>query len=195
MMTILMMIFESWWRRWFGGSFIGGDKWENKWFNRRGTQHIVNCLIMALFLGIYCKINIWITIYCIAVIEGLFWSPGHGPGFDMSRAGVPDDTSRYEEKWWNKVCQFLVPREQWYSFGYDWLWMMLRYTSPCVLLVPVFGWEILFMGLSVAPVYGFCASFYEKEDTSCWPSWLDRHNKLAEIIVGGIVGLLLGVLA
>lgn len=195
MMTILMMIFESWWRRWFGGGFIGGDKWENKWFNRRVTQHIVNCLIMALYFGIYCKMNVWITIYCIAVIEGLFWSPGHGPGFDMSRAGVPDDTSRYEEKWWNKICQFLVPREQWYSFGYDWLWMMLRYTSPCVLLVPVFGWEILFMGLSVAPVYGFCASFYEKEDTSRWPSWLDRHNKLAEIIVGGIVGLLLGVLA
>ena len=45
------------------------------------------------------------------------------------------------------------------------------------------------MGLSVAPVYGFCASFYEKVDTSRWPSWLDRANKLAEIIVGAVVGL------
>ena len=194
-MTILMMIFEAWWRRWFGGGYIGGKKWENKWFNRRVTQHIVNCAVIALFLGIYCKIGLIQTIYSVAVIEGLFWSPGHGPGFDMSRAGVPDDTSRYEEKWWNKICQFLVPREQWYSFGYDWLWMMLRYTSPCALLVPVFGWEILFMGLLVAPIYGFCASFYEKVNTAHWPAWLDRHNKLAEIIVGGIVGLFLGVLA
>lgn len=194
-MNILFVVFEAWWRRWFGGGYIGGKKAEYKWYNRRISQHIVNCLIMALYFGIYCKMNVWTTIYSVAVIEGLFWAPGHGPGFDMSRAGAPDDPSRYEEKWWNKVCQFLVPCEQWYSFGYDWLWMMLRYTSPCVLLIPVFGWEILFMGLLVAPVYGFCASFYEKVDTSRWPSWLDRANKLAEIIVGAVVGLFWGVLA
>ena len=191
-MDILFVVFEAWWRRWFGGAFIGGKKWENKWYNRRVTQHVVNCLIMALYYSIYCKMSFLVTIYSVTVIEGLFWSPGHGPGFDMSRAGVPDDSSRYEEKWWNKVCQFLVPREQWYSFGYDWLWMMLRYTIPCVLLIPVFDVEILFMGLLVAPVYGFCASLYEKTDISFFPDWLNSHNKLAEIIVGAIVGLFFG---
>ena len=191
-MIVLLILFEAWWRRWFGGAYVGGEKWENKWFNRRITQHAINCGVISLFLGLYFKISFISTIYSVVIIEGLFWSPGHGAGFDMSRAGIPEDTSRYEEKWWNKICQFLVPESEWYCFGYDWLWMMLRYTSPCILLIPIFGCEILFMGLLVAPIYGFCASLYEKIDISFFPNWLNSHNKLAEIMMGGIVGTFLG---
>ena len=33
--------FESWWRRWFGGGFIGGKDFENKWY------------LIVLYIGVY----------------------------------------------------------------------------------------------------------------------------------------------
>ena len=46
----------------------------------------------------------------------------------------------------------------------------------------------ILIGLSIAPVYAFCWTLWEKEPWARFnQKWLDNPTKWAEIIVGGIV--------
>ena len=208
-------IFESWWRRWFGGGYIGGKDKENTWYNIRAMQHAVGALIM--FLSIWLLVGIdklaflnwilptwvaenisWIgAIYVTAIMQGLFWARAHGPGFDIGRDGNPNPTliKRYEKEWWNKICQYLVPKKEWYGYGYDMLWMRLRYTACTVLLTPIFGFDILFMGLIVPFIYSMCWSLSENKPgfAKKFPSWMQVNGptSFAEWIVGLSTGLFL----
>lgn len=216
MMLVLKLLYslcESGWRRWFGGGYIGGKDKENKWYNERGVQHIVGGLLMycaLFFLRSFTELkymewlipNNWaeyliyiIPLYIVLIVQFLYWSRAHGPAFDISRDENPseDTIRRYKKEWWNKACEWIVPQRDWYTYGYDMMWMKIRYTAMTVLLIPVYGFGILTMGLLVAPIYSFCWALYEKKP-ELWqkfPKWMQISNatQLAEWIVGFTTGL------
>lgn len=65
--------------------------------------------------------------------------------------------------------------------------MSLRYACPMIPMM-IFDWRYILIGLSIAPVYAFCWTLYEKEPWFRFKQkWLDLPTKWAEIIVGGIV--------
>lgn len=215
MLKVLYSLCESGWRRWFGGGYIGGKEKENKWYNIRAFQHLVGGLITflsILFLQGFTKLEFmnWlipnscveyssyiISLYVTIVFQGLFWARGHGPAFDMSRGGQPDEKlkERYKKEWWNKICEFIVPKSEWYGYGYDKLWMTIRYTACTLLLTPIYGWGILFMGLMVPVIYSICWSIYDRKPElfNKFPTKMQIHGatSLAEWIVGFTSGLFL----
>lgn len=198
-LKLLFGVFESWWRRWFGGGYIGGSSKENKWYNIRAFQHIIGGVVMFLSLFYLSNISghIWKCLYTVAIIQGFFWARAHGPAFDISRGGLPDEETkqRYKKEWWNKICEFVVPEREWYGYGYDALWMKLRYVVYPALLVPIMGWKALFIGLVVTPIYSICWALYDRQSPifNKLPSWMQVSGptSLAEWVVGLTTGLLL----
>lgn len=187
--AFVLTCFESYWRRGFGGL------WNDKpIIGNRFIQHVLNAIVLFLVYWYRFGLNQWWNcIIVIAVVQGLFWARGHGFAFDMGRDGQPNETmlKRYEKPLYNRWL--LTPIYNvfgWtkYGYTYDLLSMMFRYTLPCLLLIPVYGYDILIMGLIVSPIYAFCWTFREKEN--------DRYGStaLAEWIVGATTGLCLGVL-
>ena len=58
----------------------------------------------------------------------------------------------------------------------------MRYTFPCLWLTPFYGWNILWIGALVSPIYSFCWQFKELENNRY------GSTQLAEYIVGALVG-------
>ena len=172
---LLFACFEGIWRRAFGD----GD------YNR-AILHTINATATTLYLW-YNDIS-WIKIVVVVpIFEFLFWGLGHGGAFDIGRSGYPDEETikRYERFFWDKWCKFIVPKECWYSYWYDYLWMMFRYGLPAVLISVILGnWLFGYVGFGVATVYAVCWSLYDKGKTN-------KPTELAELISGFIVGLLL----
>ena len=133
MINLLYATFLGFWRRWFGGLF--DESKYAKILNNRFLQHVVGfaaCFSLFFFQGTH-----WLqSIIIAAILQGLYWALGHGPAFDMSRGGYPDEKmiKRYEKFFWDKWCKFLVPQDSWYGFGYDFLWMLFRYELPSILI-------------------------------------------------------------
>lgn len=193
--SILFCFCESFWRRWFGGGYIGGKQKENSWYNRRITQHIVGFLVLFSALYFIRSFNILSCLVVSGIIQGLFWSVGHGPAFDISRAGKPDEklVARYKKEFWNKICEFLVPQEYWYGYGYDFLWMLFRYTVYLIPLIFIFGFDILLLGICIPFIYSFCWSLFER-----FPKYFNNRalslngpTSVAEYICGLVTGLFL----
>jgi len=181
-MTILYAIFLSVWRRWFGGG------WKDKLPTNRFLQHLIggSVAFSVLYLSGY---NWWQSLLACVVLQALFWSIGHGAAFDMSRGGYPDEKTikRYKEYFWNKWCEFLVPQQYWYGFGYDFLWMMFRYGLPAILIsVILLNVWFSFSALTVPMIYAISWSLSDRGK-------LKRLTAVAlsEFIVGFTTGILL----
>ena len=204
--SILYAIFLAFWRRWFGGF-----KFKKNLLNQRFIQHIVNFVVtlptLYFFSDYYIRFHIikkipncdfWLSLFTTLIVLGLFWARAHGPAFDISRDYPPSEQTikRYKKEWWNKICEWIVPESNWYTFGYDVLWMRLRYTCCLLLLLPIKPFMFLIMGLSVPTVYSICWSLYEKKP-NLWKTKLfkkmqiDGPTSLAEYVVGFITGLCL----
>ena len=191
--AVLFSAWESYWRRGFGGLWNDKPIIEN-----RALQHVLNSIAMILLFWYRFDIvpkwqKVLTIVYVIAVVEGLYWSRGHGYAFDLGRDGQPDEKmlKRYEKPLFNRF--FLTPLYNlfgWrkYGYSYDLFSMALRYTLPCVLLIPVFSWRIVFMGLLVSPIYAFCWTFRERENARY------GSTALAEWIVGAWTGLCLSLM-
>lgn len=199
LIAMLCGVFGGIWRRGFGCDF-----WGLPVLKIRAVQHGLAALgLFALFYG-YRDMSIWTSVYGIGVIQGLFWAGGHGAAFDMSRSGQPDENivKRYNKVWFAPIVNFLVPQSMWYGFGYDFLWMAIRYTWPLALLVPVFGLGVLWLGPVVALIYAVCWSWYEKGVSGTKESNLKKYplpfnlqpTQLAEIIAGALSGFMWGML-
>lgn len=204
--SILYAIFLSFWRRWFGGF-----KFKIKFLNIRFIQHIINFVItlpvLYYFSDYYIRFhiikkipnrNFWLSLITTIIILALFWARAHGPAFDIARDNPPSEKTikRYKKEWWNKICEWLVPESNWYGFGYDVLWMRLRYTCCLLLLLPIKPFMFLIMGLSVPTVYSICWSLYETKpklwETKVFKKMqINGPTALAEYIVGFISGLCL----
>lgn len=218
MQFLLSMIsgtIESIWRRWFGGWVEGTmkdklPKWLYKILASRGTQTIFNLIILfgifMLNVGwmitpfsawlIAHNISAWIIALIMAVIVQFeFWSRGHGPAFDIGRWNPQEYIERYQKVWWAFIPNKLIPREHWYGFLYDFIWMLVRYTYGLIFLVPfLWSFKILWLGLIVTSLYAFCWTIYERDN------WIIKYipldmvsgaTQLAELLVGFAVGFLL----
>lgn len=170
------------WRRGFGCDF-----WNIPVLKIRAVQHALAAGTLFALFYFFKNMSFFVSLYTIVVIQGVFWAGGHGAAFDMSRGGLPDDTlmRRYNAVWFAPVVNFLVPKAMWYGFGYDMLWMALRYTWPCVLLIPVFGLSVMLLGIAAALIYAVCWSLSECREL---PYKL-QPTQAAECIVGALVGL------
>lgn len=180
--NFLYGIFEGFWRRWFGGGF------EDKLGDNRFVQHIIGFIVgfIVLLSNYYGFIQ---SLLAMFAFQGLYWAIGHGPAFDMSRDGYPDDEmiKRYKKYFWNKWCEFLVPKDSWYGFGYDFLWMLFRYELPAILISIILGnYWFLTAGFVTTLIYAICWSLSDREE-------LKRlgPTSLAEILTGFFSGLLL----
>lgn len=207
---MILAIFEAFWRRWFGS-----DHWKYAWMNNRFLKHLVNILVLTSCLFYFetydgklyellkpyineGSLRFIVSVYISIIIQGLYWARAHGPAFDMSRDKKPSEKiiERYKKEWWNHICEYLCPLEHYYGFGYDWLWMSFRYTFCLFLIVPFMGWSILFMGIIVPFVYGFCWSLFEHKPELENNSILKKIHanaptELAEYLTGFESGLFL----
>lgn len=176
-------LFSSWWRRCFGS---GG--WGLPVIKYRAIQHIIGFLA-AFGICWYNGYQWWQSLALGGVLQGLYWALGHGPAYDMSRGGYPDEKmiQRYEKFFWDKWCKFLVPRESWYFFGYDFLWMLFRYGLPaCLMALILLNPYTASCGMAATMTYAVCWSLYDKGKL--------HHlfaTELAEIITGFVTGLLI----
>lgn len=187
--AIVCGVFESFWRRLFGGWKVKPKFLTERWF-----QHTINCIFLFILFSakFYNLISnrtylILSCVYMAALLEIQFWTRAHGAEFDEGR-GDPDDPAtiaRYEKQWFNHYL--LTPIYnffgwQKYRFTYDFISMMFRYTFPCIWLFPFYGWKIFWIGLLVSPVYAFC--------WSCWEHDTKKYfaTDMAEYAVGAIVG-------
>lgn len=177
MIKFLYSVFEACWRRAFGS----GD------FNRL-ILHIIN-VIATLFVLWYLGYSLLQNILVVSLYEAFYWSVGHGPAFDMGRGGKPDEEmiERYKKYFWNKWCEFLVPKEYWYTFGYDFLWMMFRYEIPAAIIAVILCSPFFSLaGLFVSSIYAACWTLQDREKLKRLTA-----TEVAEIISGFITGILL----
>lgn len=187
-MWIIYFIIGGFLRRAFGGLFTDLNV---KFLTNRGLQTV---FMIALFMSIYVtnpqSWQNWIAAAVVSCwLQFQFWSRGHGCVLDSGREDSPD-VSRYNERWYHYPCDWIFNKlgvsDYRYGFLYDFIYMSLRYTCPMIPMM-IFDWRYILIGLSVAPVYAFCWTLWEKEPWLRFKqSWLDLPTKWAEIIVGGM---------
>lgn len=177
-LALLYACWESFWRRWKG---TASDK---KWYNAKWVKVCSNLILTyeALFFLGY---NWLQALIATLVFQFLFWSQAIGGALDMGRDYPPSEETikRYKSKFWNKWCEFLVPKKAWYGYFYDFLWMMFRYGLPAclvslVLLNPLF----LLAGVTSALSYTLAWALHDKKGT---------NPDVAEYFSGFFAGLLL----
>lgn len=186
-MSIIYFILGAFSRRWFGGLFTDLNVMI---LTNRGIQTIfMICLFMSIYVTNPQSWQNWLMALIVSCwLQFQFWSRGHSAVFDLGTC-PPDDISRYKERWYFNVCEFLFKKLPDYKYGflYDFTYMGLRYTCPMIPLA-FFHIEYLLVGFSVPCVYALCWQVWERE---AWArtttSWLNMPTKWAEIIVGGIV--------
>lgn len=178
---LLYPMFLSCWRRWFGGGFDFLSQ-------NRFIQHCVGFIVGSCLLWLY-GYSIIQVLLTMLILQGFYWAVGHGPAFDMSRQGYPDETmlKRYKRYFWNEWCEFLVPKKYWYGFGYDFFWMLFRYSIPAVLMSLVL-WQpyIMFSGIITSFIYAICWGIHDNIGLK-----KIGPTGLAEFITGFVTGLLL----
>lgn len=180
LMAFLTGVFEGIWRRLFGS-----DSWCLGAFNNRAFKHILGGVALFEVFFLYKGVSWYTALYTVIVIQALFWAPGHGPVFDIGRAGMPDASvqKRYEQlKGYSLLNKWFFAHK--YSVVYDMAGMCLRYMWPTLFLAPVLGGHVLCLGIIVAAVYTFMWQLYEVEYTQDPTEW-------AEGIAGFIVGFML----
>ena len=184
-MGIIYGIFLSFWRRAFGNDGFGLPLLQN-----RSVLHLIGFL--ACFLVLLYQGSGWIvSCLCAGILQGLYWAPGHGPAFDLSRGGKPDKKmkERYKKAFWNKWCEWLVPKESWYNFGYDFLWLSFRYELPALLLAVLLKNPLVALaGFGVSFAYALGWALFDKGKLKKLSG-----TELAEYLSGFITGLLIGI--
>lgn len=183
MISFVYSLFESIWRRCFGN-----DGWGLPLLKHRAFQHILNISITFLALKII-GVSFLQNIIATLIFEFLYWTRAHGPAMDMGRDEEPSQSvkDRYEKEFWDKICKRIFPKEKYYGFWYDFVWMFLRYE---IYALPIsFVLQNVWFSLSgfiVASVYATCWKLEERGKL--------KHlhaTELAEYIVGFTSGLLI----
>lgn len=176
--SILFALWESFYRRWKG---TASDKY---WYNAKWFKTICNLVLTYTTLYL-CGYNWLQTLVATLVFQFLFWTQAIGGALDMGRDYPPSEETikRYKSKFWNKWCEFLVPKQAWYGYFYDFLWMMFRYGLPAclvsaILLNPFF----LLAGVTCALCYNLAWALYEHTG---------KNPIIAEYLSGFFAGLLL----
>jgi hypothetical protein len=174
-------------RRWFGGALE-----DHKILGNRGVQTVA---MIGAFLSIYVTdVTDWKNwLVAIAVscwLQFQFWSRQHGVCFDLSRGGYPDETTlkRYNNYWWHIPCDWMADKGfyPYYGLGYDFTYMLLRYTCPMIPMM-FFDWKYILIGLAISPIYLFCWEWYESKVFPKNIPFVSGATQMAEVICGGLV--------
>lgn len=180
----LYAIYESFWRRW------KGDGSDGKWYNHKLVKMFLN-LFITFGLLCYLKSGWLIPLIATLVYQFLYWTQAIGPARDMARGGKPDEVmlKRYKEKFWNKWCEWIVPKNAWYGYFYDFMWFFFRYELPSILvsIILLNPWFLLAgLAASLSYVFGWAMEEHGKLKKLC-------GTELAEYLNGFFAGLLLGL--
>ena len=191
-MVLFKTIFYSIWggflRRWFGGAL---EKY--KILGNRGVQTF---FMLLTFLSIYVTDpkdwRVWVYALSMSCwLQFVFWSIGHGPGFDEGRGGLPNEKtiSRYNKYYLNVIPDWFAKNGfySYYGIGYDFTWMLVRYTAPMIPLALLVNWHYILLGLAISPIYLFCWEWYESNVWLFTEEWRSKATQVAEIICGALV--------
>lgn len=178
LISFLFACWEGFWRRWKG---TASDK---KWYNQKWFKTIAN-ITLTYGVLLLCGYNWLQGLVATLVFQFLFWTQAVGGALDIGRDYPPskETIKRYKSKFWNKWCEFLVPKQAWYGFFYDFLWMFFRYELPAILVaIILLNPFFLLAGLTSAMSYAVAWSLYEQKG---------KNPTIAEYLSGFFAGLLL----
>lgn len=182
-------------RRWFGG-------WLEPYpvLRSRGVQTAVMiCAMLPWFIKPGCNLScLFIAIALVCWLQFVEISSGHGMVFDVSRGGEPQDDKsrqRYQGMWGYTYMLKIVPEQYHFGFLFDFSLLLIRYTLP-MLPLAFFSWGYVLIGLSVAPIYAFCWTLFERD---AWiiqklPSFMRWPTQLAEFMWGFVFGFGLAII-
>ena len=181
MLKLLYTAFMGFWRDSFGKN---GYHW--KIYEHRIVEHIVAFLFTFIFCSVDKGFNWYISCW-IAIWVQIFWALGHGPCYDCGTAGKPDKEmiKRYEKMVGYKLVCKIFPEDQWYTFGFDFILLAIRYTYPILPICFLFNPALLTIGLVISALYGM----YRYCDFMKNHKWLD-----VEIWAGLVTGLFIAYL-
>ena len=181
MMKLLYTIFMAFWRKGFGC-----DGWGLPILKNRFVLHILGFLA-TFSLCMFSKGFNWYASVWVAIWVQIFWALGHGPCYDCGTAGKPDAKmiKRYEKMVGYKLVCKIFPEDQWYTFGFDFILLAIRYTYPILPICFLFNPALLTIGLVISALYGM----YRYCDFMRNHKWLD-----VEIWAGLVVGLFIAYL-
>lgn len=173
---IIYTVFMAFWRDSFGK-----NGWDLPIYKNRVVQHIL-AFCMTFLLCVFGKTLDWYWALWIAAWIQIEWAIGHGPCYDCGTGGKPNAKmlKRYEKMVGYKLLCKIFPEDQWYSFGFDFILLAIRYTYPLIPICLFFNPVFLTLGLVISGLYGmyrYC-EFFRKH------RWLD-----VEIWVGFALGL------
>jgi hypothetical protein len=182
MMVLLFAVLGAIARLWYGADDLP------KFWQNRGVQTVY---MLALFAAIYLPgvtdwLSLGVALFTICWLQFQYWSRGHGVAIDTGD-GQPD-VKRYEDRWYHKVCDKLLPNNK-YGFAYDNLYLALRYGCPMVVAAIVnLQPGLILIGLSIPFIYTFANELQEREpwlfDDSKW--YWRRGWSLAEMLSGAV---------
>ena len=168
MIKLLYSVFMAVWRRAFGC-----DAWDLPVLKNRFVLHVIGFLATSIL----CFTKNYPLICClwIALWVQIEWALAHGPCYDCGKGGKPDKKmlERYEKMVGYKLVCKIFPEDQWYTFGFDFILLAIRYTYPllpiCFMISPV----ILTLGLVISALYAmyrYCDFFrkYKILDVEIW---------------------------
>lgn len=181
-------------RRWYGGYDFFGIHCR-RWF-----KTIVMLFVMMLefyVAAVVVKISMtkvfWIASSVISIwlmIE--YWSRAHGPAFDVARGTIITEEliKRYKAMWYHVIPDFVFKKAL-YGYGYDTLWLALRYTLP-VLPLMLIDVHFFWVGFFVSPIYAYSWSLHDFDGDKVFPifglKWISYPTNLGEVLTGFLFG-------
>lgn len=180
LLGLLYALYLGIWRRW------KGTESDNKWYNAKWVKVICNIAITYTVL-LLLKYNWLQALVATLAFQFLFWTQAIGGALDLGRDYPPSEETikRYKKKFWNKWCEFLVPKQAWYGFFYDFLWMFFRYELPAILVSAILlNPFFLLAGLTSAMSYAFAWALHENKG---------KNPIICEYLSGFFAGLLLSL--
>lgn len=181
MIKLLYSVFFAFWRDSFGKNGYHLPVYQN-----RMVQHIV-AFLATFLLCMFDKGFSWYLCAWIALWVQIEWALAHGPCYDCGKGGKPDAKmlKRYEKMVGYKLLCKVFPEDQWYSFGFDFILLAIRYTYPLLPICLFFNPVFLSVGLIISGLY----AMYRYCD------YIRNHRLLdVEIWAGLILGMYIAFL-
>ena len=154
MIGALYVLFMGIWREMFGKDGYGLPVLKSRF-----VQHVI-AFIATFLLCTFDKDMGWYWCLWVALWVQIEWAIGHGPCYDLGTGGNPDEKmiKRYEKMVGYKALCKIFPQEQWYTTGFDFCLLTIRYTYPLLPICFLFSPVLLCLGLVISGMYGLYRS-------------------------------------
>ena len=174
MLKIIYTLFMSAWRDSFGK-----NGWDLPIYHNRFVQHLL-AFLMTFCLCFFSKSLSWYWCLWVALWIQIEWALGHGVVYDLGKSGKPDKKAleRYKKMVGYKLLCKIFPENEWYTTGFDFCLLAIRYTYPLIPICFLFNPVFITLGLVIAGLYSIYRACQFKK------RWLD-----VELWVGLAVGL------